>query len=164
MGFSVPLFETIAWAEELLDPRPPPPCAGSPASTPRPVSCFTGRAKAARANAHRATVLERDERYEACPPRYASFIEALGAVYCGDLDHYVELTGEVRGGTGTSAATDCPPTSTGSESAGRAEEALALTEESVAVGPSAIPTGTRTRSGSPAVAFSAPSPAVHSRP
>ena len=48
-----------------------------------------------------ATELERDERYDACPPGYASFIEALGSVYCGDLDRYIELTGLVAGRYGS---------------------------------------------------------------
>ena len=78
MGFSVQLFETLAWAEELLDPRPRPTSAGSRACTPRPgYACFAGRAEAARANAHRATELEVDARYDACEPGYASFVEAL---------------------------------------------------------------------------------------
>ena len=134
MGFSVQLFETLAWVEELLDPA----TAADVRRLPRlytaaGYACFAGRAEAARGNAHRATELERDERYEACPPGYASFIEALGAVYCGDLDRYIELTGEVaerygrERGYGLSAYVD------GLQSAGRIEEALELTEESVAV-------------------------------
>src|SRR5262249_25061945 len=96
MGFSVQLFETLAWAEDLLEPA----TAAAVARLPRlytgaGYACCAGRAEAARANAHRATELERDARYDACPPGYASFIEALGAVYCGDLDRYVELTGTV---------------------------------------------------------------------
>ena len=80
MGFSVQLFETLAWAEELLEPA----TAADVRRLPRlytaaGYACFAGRAEAARANAHRATELERDERYESCPPGYASFIEALGS-------------------------------------------------------------------------------------
>ena len=33
--------------------------------------------------------------YDPCEPGYATFIEALGQVYCGHLDRYVELTGAV---------------------------------------------------------------------
>ena len=96
MGFSVQLFETLAWAEELLEPA----SAADVRRLPRlytaaGYACFAGRAEAARANAHRATELEVDSRYDACEPGYASFIEALGGVYCGDLDRYVELTGAV---------------------------------------------------------------------
>src|SRR3954454_9170690 len=96
MGFSVQLFETLTWAEELLDAAT---CADV-RRLPRlyaaaGYACFAGRARAARAHAHRATELEMDARYDACEPGYASFIEALGAVYCGDLDRYVELTGLV---------------------------------------------------------------------
>ena len=39
--------------------------------------------------------LKANPRYDACEPGYASFIEALCDVYCGDLDRYVELTGTV---------------------------------------------------------------------
>jgi len=89
----VQLFETLAWAEELL-----------PAATEADVrrlprlytgagyACFAGRAPAAAANAHRATELENDSRYDPCEPGYATFIEALGQVYCGRLDRYVDLT------------------------------------------------------------------------
>ena len=134
MGFSVQLFETLAWAEELLEPA----TAADVRRLPRlytaaGYACFAGRAEAARANAHRATELERDERYEACPPGYASFIEALGAVYCGDLDRYIELTGEVAQRYGRERGYGLSSYVDGLQSAGRTEEALALTEESVAV-------------------------------
>ena len=76
--------------------RPRPTFAASRACTRRPGTRASraGR-QAARANAHRATELELDARYDACEPGYASFVEALGNVYCGDLDRYVELTGAV---------------------------------------------------------------------
>ena len=59
MGFSVQLFETVAWAEEMLEPA-------SYADVPRlprlyaaaGYACFVGRAEAARRNAHRAAELE----------------------------------------------------------------------------------------------------------
>ena len=41
-----------------------------------------------------------DPGYESCEPGYATFIEALGQVYCGNLDRYVELTRERRGAAG----------------------------------------------------------------
>ena len=133
MGFSVQLFETLSWAEELL-------AAASTADVPRlprlltaaGYACFVGRPDAARRNAHRATELEVDDRYDSCEPGYATFIEALGQVYCGDLDRYLELTGEVaqrygvRRGYGLASYVD------GLQSAGRVDEALALTEQSVA--------------------------------
>ncbi len=134
MGFSVQLFETLAWAEELLEPA----TAADVRRLPRlytgaGYACFAGRAEAARANAHRATELERDQRYEPCPPGYASFIEALGAVYCGDLDRYIELTGEVARRYGRERGYGLSSYVDGLQSAGRTEEALALTEESVEV-------------------------------
>src|SRR4051812_14939885 len=96
MGFSVQLFETLTWAEELLD-------AASGADVRRlprlytaaGYACFAGRAEAAPTNAHRAVELELDPRYDACEPGYATFVEALCQVYCGNLERYVELTAAV---------------------------------------------------------------------
>jgi predicted ATPase/class 3 adenylate cyclase/DNA-binding CsgD family transcriptional regulator len=133
MGFSVQLFETLAWTEELLEPA----SAADVRRLPRlytaaGYACFAGRAEAARANAHRATELEVDPRYDACEPGYASFVEALGHVYCGDLDRYVELTGAVAREYGTDRGYGVAAYVDGLQSCGRIEEALALTEESVA--------------------------------
>jgi predicted ATPase/class 3 adenylate cyclase/DNA-binding CsgD family transcriptional regulator len=132
MGFSVQLFETVAWAEELLD-------QASAADVPRlprlyaaaGFACFAGRPDAARRNAHRATELEADERYDPCEPGYAMFIEALGQVYCGDLDRYIELTGQVAERYGAERGYALASYVDGLQSAGRVEEALALTEQSV---------------------------------
>jgi predicted ATPase/class 3 adenylate cyclase/DNA-binding CsgD family transcriptional regulator len=133
MGCSVQLFETVAWAEELLD-------AAASADVPRlprlyaaaGYACFAGRPDAARRNAHRATELESDDRYDPCQPGYSMFIEALGQVYCGDLERYVELTGEVAERYGAERGYGLASYVDGLQSAGRVEEALALTEQSVA--------------------------------
>ena len=134
MSFSVQLFETVAWAEELL-----------PAATDADVrrlprlyaaagyACFVGRAEAAAANAHRATELETQSRYDTCAPGYATFIEALGEVYCGHLDRYVQLTGTVAALPGVaSQAYGIAAYLDGLQSAGRVDEALELTDSAVA--------------------------------
>ena len=134
MGFSVQLFETLSWAEELLD-------AATEADVPRlprlytaaGYACFVGRPDAARRNAHRATELAADARYDPCEPGYSMFIEALGQVYCGDLERYIELTGEVAERYGTERGYGLASFVDGLQSAGRVAEALALTEQSVAV-------------------------------
>lgn len=133
MGFSVQLFETLTWAEELLEAA----SAADVTRLPRlytaaGYACFAGRPDAARMNAHRATELEADPRYDACEPGYSMFIEALGQVYCGNLDRYVELTGEVARRYGAERGYGLASYVDGLQSAGRVEEALALTEESVA--------------------------------
>lgn len=134
IGFSVQLFETVAWAEELLD-------AATLADVPRlprlyaaaGYACFAGRPDAARRNAHRATELEAEARYDPCKPGYSMFIEALGQVYCGDLERYVALTGEVAKRYGAERGYGFASYADGLQSAGRVEEALALTEQAVAV-------------------------------
>jgi predicted ATPase/DNA-binding CsgD family transcriptional regulator len=133
MGFSVQLFETLAWAEELLDRA----SAADVRCLPRlytaaGYACFAGRAKAARANAHRATALEDDPRYDTCEPGYASFVEALGSVYCGDLGRYVELTSAVARQYGRDRGYGIASYVDGLQSCGRVDEALALVDESVA--------------------------------
>jgi predicted ATPase/class 3 adenylate cyclase/DNA-binding CsgD family transcriptional regulator len=133
MGFSVQLFETIAWAEELLDAASSADVARLPRLyTAAGYACFVGRPDAARRNAHRATELEADGRYDPCEPGYSMFIEALGQVYCGNLDRYIELTGEVAERYGAERGYGLASYVDGLQSAGRVEEALALTEESVA--------------------------------
>jgi predicted ATPase/class 3 adenylate cyclase/DNA-binding CsgD family transcriptional regulator len=132
MGFSVQLFETLSWAEELLDAA----TAADVRRLPRlytaaGYACFAGRAEAARINAHRATELEIDARYDACEPGYATFIEALCQVYCGDLDRYVELTGMVAERYGKKRGYGLASYVDGLQGSGRVDEALALAEESV---------------------------------
>ena len=133
MGFSVQLFETLAWAEDLLDAA----STADVARLPRlyaaaGYACFAGRPDAARKNAHRATELEVDDRYDPCEPGYSMFIEALGHVYCGDLDRYLELTSEVAKRYGAERGYGLASYVDGLQSAGRVEEALALTEQAVA--------------------------------
>ena len=133
MGFSVQLFETLAWAEDLLETAAEADVRRLPRLyTAAGYACFAGRAEAARANAHRATELEGDPRYDACEPGYASFIEALASVYCGDLDRYVELTGAVAEQYGSDRGYGIASYVDGLQSCGRIEEAMALAEESIA--------------------------------
>jgi DNA-binding CsgD family transcriptional regulator len=132
MGFSVQLFETLAWAEEILDRATAADVRRLPRlCTAAGYACFAGRAPAAREHAHRASELELDERYDACEPGYASFVEALCNVYCGDLDRYIELTRGVAERYGSDRAYGIASYVDGLQSAGRIEEALALAEESV---------------------------------
>jgi predicted ATPase/DNA-binding NarL/FixJ family response regulator len=133
MGFSVQLFESLAWAEELIP-------AAAAADVPRlprlytaaGYACFAGRPDAARRNAQRATELAADDYYDPCAPGYATFVQALGEVYCGDLDRYIELTGEVAVRYGAERGYGLASYVDGLQSAGRVEEALALTEQAVA--------------------------------
>jgi predicted ATPase/class 3 adenylate cyclase/DNA-binding CsgD family transcriptional regulator len=133
MGFSVQLFETVGWAEELLEAATEADVRRLPRLyTAAGYACFVGRAEAAAANAHQATALETQPGYEPCEPGYATFIEALGEVYCGRLDRYVELTRTVAARPGSSRAYGLAAYVDGLQSAGRVEDALDLTDEAVA--------------------------------
>jgi predicted ATPase/DNA-binding CsgD family transcriptional regulator len=133
MGFSVELFETIGWAESLLESA----TRADVRRLPRlyaaaGYACFVGRAAVATENAQRATVLESQPGYESCEPGYATFIEALGQVYCGNLDRYIELTQGVAALPGAGQAYGVAAYVDGLQSAGRVEEALELTEPALA--------------------------------
>ena len=132
MGFSVELFETIGWAEALLEEAE----RADVRRLPRlyaaaGYACFVGRAAAATAHAHRATELEARPGYQSCEPGYATFIEALGQVYCGNLDRYVELTSQVAALPGPGQAYGIAAFVDGLQSAGRVDEALELTAAAV---------------------------------
>jgi DNA-binding CsgD family transcriptional regulator len=58
-------------------------------------------------------------------------VEALGQVYCGDLDRYVELTGMVAKRYGKDRGYGLASYVDGLQSSGRVDEALALVEDSV---------------------------------
>jgi DNA-binding CsgD family transcriptional regulator len=133
MGFSIELFETVAWAEELLEPA----AAAAVARLPRlytaaGYACFVGRAEAATANAHKAVELESMPGYDGCEPGYATFVEALGQVYAGHLDRYVELTGSVAARFGGTRGYGLASYVDGLQASGRVAEALELVDPSVA--------------------------------
>ncbi len=133
MGFSVELFETVSWAEHLLE-------SASTADVPRlprlytaaGYACFVGRAESATVHAHRAAELESESGYEPCEPGYATFVEALGQVYSGHLDRYVELTGSVAKRYGSDRGYALASYVDGLQASDRVDEALELVEESVA--------------------------------
>ena len=127
MGFSVELFETVEWAESLLDEATRVDVRRLPRLyAAAGYACFVGRAEAAAAHARRATELEVEPRYESCEPGYATFIQALGEVYSGHLPRYVELTHEVAALPGPGRAYAIGAYIDGLQSAGRAEEAMEL--------------------------------------
>jgi predicted ATPase/class 3 adenylate cyclase/DNA-binding CsgD family transcriptional regulator len=132
MGFSVELFETVAWAEELLDSAAERAVARLPRLyTAAGYACFVGRAEAATVNAHRAVELESRPGFEPCEPGYATFVEALGQVYSGHLDRYVELTASVATQFGAARGYGLASYVDGLQACGRVAEALELVDPSI---------------------------------
>jgi predicted ATPase/DNA-binding CsgD family transcriptional regulator len=133
IGAPAQLFETVTWAEELLDAATRADVARLPRLyTGAGFACFAGRPVSAAVHAHTATELETDPRYDPCEPGLAMFVEALARVYSGDLDRYVELAERVARLPGSARAYGLPAYVDGLQASGRVEEALALSEESVA--------------------------------
>jgi predicted ATPase/class 3 adenylate cyclase/DNA-binding CsgD family transcriptional regulator len=133
MGASIQLFETVGWAQELLE-------AATGASTrhlPRLYTgaawgCFTGRAAEAVVAAQTAGTLEQDPRYAPCEPGLSGLIEALAHVYSGHLDRYVEAAERVVGLPGNARAWGLSLLLDGLQASGRVDEALAMTEPAMA--------------------------------
>ncbi|TCC02803.1 LuxR C-terminal-related transcriptional regulator [Kribbella soli] len=132
MGFSIELFETVAWAEELLDSAAGTAVARLPRLyTAAGYACFVGRAEAAAGNAHRAVELGSQPGRDPCEPGYATFVEALGQVYSGHLDRYVELTGAVARQFGAARGYGLASYVDGLQASGRVAEALELVAPSI---------------------------------
>ena len=133
MGFSVELFETDRLGGERCSTRrrgptydgsrgctPPPATPASSGVRPRPPSTPTGppSSRSTPATSPASPGTRRSSR-------------PSGQVYCGDLDRYVELTGEVAALPGPSRAFGVAAYVDGLQSAGRVEEALALTDSAL---------------------------------
>jgi len=126
-------FETVTWAEELLEAA----TAADVRRLPRlyagaGFACFTGQPARAAERAHTATQLEILPGYDPCEAGLATFIEALAHVYSGDLEQYVELSERVAALPGPARAYGLPAYVDGLQASGRAAEAVALVEESIA--------------------------------
>jgi predicted ATPase/DNA-binding CsgD family transcriptional regulator len=133
IGVSVQALETVAWAEEVLE-------AATLADGPRlprlytgaGYACFAGRPRQAAEHAHRATELEREPGRDPCEPGLATFVEALARVYSGDPGTYLELAARVAALPGAARAYGLPAYVDGLQASGRVNEAIVLSEESVA--------------------------------
>jgi predicted ATPase/class 3 adenylate cyclase/DNA-binding CsgD family transcriptional regulator len=132
MGASIQLFETVAWAQELLADATradvhhlPRLCTGAA------WGCFTGRPGEAVVAAQAAAALESNPRYEACEPGMSGLIEALAHVYDGHLDRYVEVAERVAALSGNARGWGLSLLLDGLQASGRVDEALALTDEAM---------------------------------
>ena len=133
MGFSVQLFETLAWAEELLEPAAIADVRRLPRLyTAAGYACFAGRAEAARSNAHRAAELERTVATTAVSRgmrrssrRWAACTAVIWIATSSSPVPWPGRYGRDRG-YGLAAYVD------GLQSCGRIEDALELTEDAVA--------------------------------
>ena len=133
MGFSVQLFETLAWVEALLEPRPQPTSNGSRALyTAAGYACFIGRPDAARATrtgplSSRSTQgTTRANRATRCSSKRSARCTAETSIATSSSLAWSRSRYGADRGYGLASYVD------GLQSAGRIEEALALTEESVA--------------------------------
>ena len=133
MGFSVQLFETVGWAEELL----PAATAADVRRLPRlytaaGYACFVGRAEAAAANAHRATELETRPGYDPASPatrrssRRSARSTAATSIATSSSPARWRRSRRRVAGYGIAAYVD------GLQSAGRVDEALELADAAVA--------------------------------
>ena len=132
MGASIQLFETVGWAQELLEDATRADVRHLPRLyTGAAWGCFTGRPAEAVVAAQTAGTLERDPRYEPCEPGMSGLIEALAQVYAGHLDRYVEVAERVAALPGNARGWGLSLLLDGLQASGRVDEALALTDEAM---------------------------------
>jgi DNA-binding CsgD family transcriptional regulator len=133
MGASIQVFETVGWAQGLLEDARRADVLHLPRlNTGAAWGCFTGRPAEAVAAAQAAAALEGDARYEACEPGMSGLIEALAHVYDGHLDRYVEVAERVAELPGRPRAWGLSLLLDGLQASGRTDEARALTAEAMA--------------------------------
>jgi predicted ATPase/class 3 adenylate cyclase/DNA-binding CsgD family transcriptional regulator len=132
MGVSVQLFETVGWAQEILDAATLADVRRLPrVYTAAAWGCFTGGPEQAVLAAQMAARLETDPRYEPCEAGLSGLIEALAQVYAGHLDRYVEVATKLVTLPGNARAWGLSLLLDGLQATGRVDEAIELTNESV---------------------------------
>jgi DNA-binding CsgD family transcriptional regulator len=133
MGASVQVFETVGWAQELLDDATRADVRHLPRLyTGAAWGCFTGRPEDAVVAARTAGRLEADPRYEPCEPGLSGLIEALAHVYAGHLDRYVEAARRVVALDGNATGWGLSLLLDGLQASGRSDEAVGLTDAAMA--------------------------------
>ncbi len=132
MGASIQVFETVAWAQELLVDAKRADVRHLPRLyTGAAWGCFTGRPGEAVAAAQAAAALETDPRYEACEPGLSGLIEALAHVYDGHLERYLEVAQRVAALPGHPRAWGLSLLLDGLQASGRVDQALALSDDAM---------------------------------
>ncbi len=132
MGASIQLFETVGWAQGLLEDATHADVRHLPRLyTGAAWGCFTGRPADAVVAAQTAGTLERDPRYEPCEPGMSGLIEALAQVYAGHLDLYVDVAERVAALPGNARGWGLSLLLDGLQASGRVDEALALTHDAM---------------------------------
>ncbi len=133
MGASVQVFETVAWAQQLLDAATRADVHHLPRLyTGAAWGCFTGSPDEAVVAAQTAGSLEGNPRYEPCEPGLSGLVEALAHVYAGHLDRYVEAAERVAALAGRPRGWGLSLLLDGLQASGQVDEAIALTDEAMA--------------------------------
>ena len=95
-------FESIGWAEELLDAATGAQVRQLPRLYTAAGQCvYTGNPDAAVGYAQTAVALEADPRYEAFEPGLSSMAELVAHAYTGRIDYALEICAELAAGRGS---------------------------------------------------------------
>lgn len=133
LAFAVNRFEPAGWAEELLP-------AATSADLPQLPRLYTaaalctwvGRPESGLEYAERALALEADSRYDPLPAGWSRLAEANAYLVAGQLDRYVELCTDMARQSGFAHAMGLASMTFGLPVIGRAPEAMAMAEETLA--------------------------------
>ncbi|MBN4047465.1 hypothetical protein JYT71_00505 [Acidimicrobiaceae bacterium AH-315-P05] len=133
LTLSIQRFETVGWAEEILDAA----TATDVQQLPRLLvaaayCCWTGRPDEAVAYARAAVSLESDPSYLPFESGWASFIESLGHIYAGQLQTALEISRRLVELPGPVAVYAHTGLAACLEASGHSSEAMELAEEGLA--------------------------------
>ena len=132
LAFPLQRYEPAEWAEEIL----PDATAADLHQLPRLYStaglcALTGRPREGVEYAETAIALEADSRYEPSELGWGPLWAATAHAYAGDRQRFVDICAELATGTGVAHVTGMCGLTTMYPAVGRADEAMAIAEETV---------------------------------
>jgi hypothetical protein len=133
LGETLQRFEPAGWAEEILEAAR----AAGLAQLPRlytaaSLCAQTGRPEAAVGYAQAAVALGADARFDGFDPRWSSYWEAVANLLAGRMDRCIEIYANLAAQPGPAHVLGQVGLLWTLPAAGRAEEAMALAEDTVA--------------------------------
>jgi predicted ATPase/class 3 adenylate cyclase len=133
LGHTLQRFEPTAWAEEILEAA----AAADLPQLPRlytaaSLCAFTGRAEAAVGCAQAAVALGADPRFDGFDPAWAGYGEGLANLVAGRMDRCIEIYANLAAQSGPGHVVGQIGLLTALTMAGRAEEARAIAEDTLA--------------------------------
>ena len=136
--FALQRFEPVGWAEEILSAATAADVDMLPRLYVGAAFCsMTGRSEFAVGYAETAAVLEADPRYRPFPAIYRVMAEALGHLFCGRMERWLELNAVLADMPGVGHLCGACGLAWALPAVGRSREAMAFADDALAAARSA---------------------------